>query len=1126
MVFPNDPLDVRTELQLAGVWTDISPYVYTREPITITQGRADESQRPDPGTCDLTLNNRGGMFSPKNPTGPYYGQIGRNTPIRISVPGTESYLSLPGTPGAVASTPHVTELGITGDLDVRAEMTADWYAAGAQTLMGKWDAAADQRSWLLMLQDGSVYLRGTTAGTGASGAFFARPLPALPPRAALRATLRVDTATSTWTVTFYWARSLDGPWTQIAAPAFTAVGPSLYTGTAPVTIAPTDLTQTVARYPITGRVHRAEVRAGIGGTVVAAPDFRALAPNTGTFTDGPGRAWTVTAPAAVSNREYRFTGEVSAWPTQWDVSGNDVSTSITASGILRRLQQGNKPLDSTLRRRIPSAPSLLAYWPMEEGDTSVQAYSPLPGVRPLTGTGLDWAADDSLPGSASLPKLKNPASFSATVPATRTLGWQAELVYFLPTLPAAQTEILRVAVTGSTLRTAVVYASSAGIRIEARDADDTVLAFALYTNAGALSQFTGRWNRLQMYTADAGGGQTRLIAAWRDIAANTYAYASTIFTGGLGRATAISGTYGPATEGMALGHLSVVTIPGTGFFAGSTIYDGADDGFTGETVRARLARLAAEEARLTVSYTGDPATPTERLGPQRPAALVDLLTTCAESDGGILAEQRDALALVYRDRSSLYTQTPALVLDYTAQGEVAPPLTPVEDDQRLRNDVTVTRDGGSSGRVVITDGPLSVLPPEQGGVGIYDESVTLSLASDDQAEPIAGWRAHLGTWDGARYPTVHVQLHTAPHLIPAIHSLRIGDRIQIRNPPPWLPPGAIDALVYGYTEVLDLYTWDLTLNTVPAGPWATGVLEDPVYSRVDTDGSVVAAPTAADATSLEVHTDTSTGPRWNDSTISVSGDFPYDIAFGGEVATVTAVTNRRDDFTRTLAGTWGTSTSGQAWVEAGGLATDRSVDGARGIITLPANISTIRYEQLVPAAVTDCEVRVRMSVSAVAVGASMVPGVLLRCRSTSDFYRARIHFGVSGGMFVSVTRDTTQVGDSPALPYTYTAGAEFELRVRLAGQTIQMRVWPTGTVEPTVWHHTATITANTIDAGTIGLTASAFAGMTTPSPQLRFDAFEVVTPQLFTVTRSVNGIVKAHSAGTDVRLAVPTITAL
>ncbi len=136
---------------------------------------------------------------------------------------------------------------------------------------------------------------------------------------------------------------------------------------------------------------------------------------------------------------------------------------------------------------------------------------------------------------------------------------------------------------------------------------------------------------------------------------------------------------------------------------------------------------------------------------------------------------------MYRDRSSLYNQTATLALDYAATDGIHPELDPVDDDQHVRNDRTVTRRGGSSGRAVDETSPLSVLPPPD-GVGRYDEEVTLSLAADAQAEPIAYWRLHLGTWDEPRYPQIRLRLHAAPHLIPDFLRLRIGDRITIASP--------------------------------------------------------------------------------------------------------------------------------------------------------------------------------------------------------------------------------------------------------------------------------------------------------------------------------------------------------
>lgn len=79
------PVRVLVELQVGGQWVDITRDVYTREDIEITRGRADEGAEVDPGTCSLVLNNRSGKYSPRNPRSEYFGLLGRNTPIRVSV---------------------------------------------------------------------------------------------------------------------------------------------------------------------------------------------------------------------------------------------------------------------------------------------------------------------------------------------------------------------------------------------------------------------------------------------------------------------------------------------------------------------------------------------------------------------------------------------------------------------------------------------------------------------------------------------------------------------------------------------------------------------------------------------------------------------------------------------------------------------------------------------------------------------------------------------------------------------------------------------------------------------------------------------------------------------------------
>src|SRR5690606_10285293 len=71
------------EVYYDGDWHQIP--VYTRDPIEITRGQEDELSRPGPSTCTLSIDNRTGAYSPRNPRSALYGKLGRNTPLRVRV---------------------------------------------------------------------------------------------------------------------------------------------------------------------------------------------------------------------------------------------------------------------------------------------------------------------------------------------------------------------------------------------------------------------------------------------------------------------------------------------------------------------------------------------------------------------------------------------------------------------------------------------------------------------------------------------------------------------------------------------------------------------------------------------------------------------------------------------------------------------------------------------------------------------------------------------------------------------------------------------------------------------------------------------------------------------------------
>lgn len=870
MVFPETPLGLRVEIQAGGVWTDITRDVRTRDPITHSRGIRNSGTSADPASVPLTINNRDGRYSPRNAMSPLFGLIGRNTPVRLWLPGGPRFLDLDGSPGSYASTPDAAPLDVVGDLDVRWEGEGSWYSPGARTLIGKWDAAGNQRSYLMRIQDGHLYLTYSTDGTSAGAFFHARPLPALPRYAALRATLDVDNGSGGRTVRFYWAASLAGPWVGFGTPS-TLTGPiTVHSGTAPLTIAPTDLGQAVPRQPLAGRVFAAEVLSGIGGTAVAAPDFTAQPLGTAAFADSAGRTWSYAGAAAVADRQELFVGEISSWPQKWAPSGRDVWTPVAAAGILRRFGQGAKPLDSTLRRRIPSG-APIAYWPMEEERAASRAYSPVKGVRAAAMTGVEFGAVDTLPSSRALPRLTAAATLSAIVPAYTGTEWQVEFVYNADDKPPGGTgpwaEVIGISTTG-TVRRWVIGMRSGAARIWGYDSSGTDVIFQAVSLGSDV--FHG-WVRMRFW-ARANGSATSWRLDFQDVGGDAGGVGGTVANASAGRVTAVTATWGALTEGWSMGHLSVLPS------AANDLYSGSDSGYAGETAWQRMLRLASEES-IPVGRIAGPLT-TERVGPQRPETLVALLQAAAEVDGGMLVEDRSRLGLVYRDRSSMYTQEPALVLDYEA-GHLAPPLEPVDDDTSTRNDIVVTRSSGSSARAVLEEGPLSVQPPPA-GIGLYDEALTLALDDDVQPLPHAYWRLHLGTYDGARYPSVRILLHRVPALIPAVLALREGDLLRLTGLPPWVSRDDVDLIVTGWTETLKPRWWERVLTCEPGGPWMTAKANHPVYGKADTDGCALNAPVTAAATTLPV---VSTGLPWTTD----PAEMPIRLQLGGEHVTATAI---------------------------------------------------------------------------------------------------------------------------------------------------------------------------------------------------------------------------------------------
>lgn len=874
MAFPDDVLPLNVELNLDGTWTDVTSYVQRRNFVDITRGRSDEGTRVDRSMARMTLNNRDGRFSSRNPTGAYYGTIGRNTPIRVSVEHGDVYLKIEEALDRITTGDKAT-LDITGDLDIRIDLTLENWRETCN-LAGKYGAAG-QRSWIFFLDDeGTLSFRHSADGTATINKVSTNYLP-IPGngRQALRVTLDVNNGASGHTVTFYYSDTIDGSWTQLGDAVVTAGTTSVFSSTADLEVG--DVFQ-FGIAPARGKIHEFQLLNGIAGTAVANPDFSAQTSGDTSFADTAGtpNTWTVQEAAELTNRRYRFHGEVSSWPQRWDPTGTDIYTPIEAAGIIRRLTQGASPLQSTLYRGLANLTvnTPVAYWPCEDGEGSTSIASGLTDGLPMTITGAlpDFGSYSGFDASADLPTLGD-SVWTGQVPSYTVTG--DATIRFLLAVPttgvSGDQALITVYCSGTAPVWTIRYGDPGGdLKVQAHDETGSVLL-----DSGFIAYAVDGEKLRVALDLDQNGSNID----W-DLSILTPGSSSGLTSGGtlnsrtVGQVKRVTVNLGGGLGDTAIGHISVQSAITSIFDLGAQL-----SGYAGERAGIRVERLCEEEGIPFRARGGRDSS--VRMGPQRRATLVDLLHECAEADEGMLYEPRTVLGIGYRTGAYLVNQGAAVELDYDGN-DLAESLEPVDDDQSTRNDVTVTRQGGSSARIIQETGPLSVSAPPD-GVGRYDDAVTLNVQYDEQTPDHASWKVHLGTVDEARYPTVTVNLARTQitgdaGLASDLHDVDAGDRLTIIDLPSFLPPEDVTQIVQGYTETLGNKEHEITFNCSPESPYQVGVYGTALYAAEDT-----VTNEALDTTETGVDITTPTGPLWD---TAASG---FDIMIGGERMTVTAV---------------------------------------------------------------------------------------------------------------------------------------------------------------------------------------------------------------------------------------------
>lgn len=822
-------------------------------------------------------------------------------------------------------------------------------------------------------------------------------------------------------------------------------------------------------------------------------------------------------------------GYVDQWPATWgDKSETTGFAPITASGVLRRLGQGGT-LRSALYRYHAISPYVddsvvLGYWPCEDAAGSTSIASGIGGRAMVVSGGLEnFAADSTILGSDPLMTLEPGVSLRGYLPAYTSTGETTiRAITKIPSAPAGNVELLRWWTLGSyTVWTVEIvpgspdrmylraYNSSGveqlgggGINLEDDGTGTSMYNRQLYIvvdlveNAGAIEWSIVIWGRFAFNSGSSLGVDNGTEAA---------ATVSTLVAIG-------DHTHSANADGITLGHIVV---------ANDILYNlggSAATGFAGESVSIRAASLAAElDLPLLVSGSDSPSMRTY-VGASDAADVVDLLREQETAEQGILYDGKIGF-LEFLLREDRYNRTVDLTLDHDA-GQVDY-LAPTDDDQQLRNDVTVSRPHGSEARAFDA--------AHIAANGNYSQTVDALLFQDTDLPFHAQWRVHLGTVDELRYPQVGINLTRNTSLLASWLACDIGSRIQITNPPPGLPPDTIDLHIEGYTEYLTPYEYRVELNCSPASPWqgleldATGNL-----GRLDTDGSELLCAYDTDDTSLLLANTGSPGGNAAVTLWSTTAE-PYDVNIAGERVTVTSMAAPSPSFVG--AGSWSHGDNA-------GITPDIHASTVKGDIVLV--LAAIRNTAATVGTPADADVVLFADENVALFGVvygDTAPDV------------AVTFTGGSAGDTTSACTATFRGFQLTALGLTSLSNASAQniaLSAFLPPKANCLGLWvgwkqddwtsagdlfagiteinegstTTGNDQALVWNYD--IQTSPVEYGTGSWTITGGAAAVSKSYVLALPG----DVQTATVTRSVNGVVKSHTAGTDVRLWKPAVLAL
>lgn len=938
----HDPSDILAEFYIDGEWRseyageDLTHRVRGGDSIRITRGGSDQFSSITSQSASFTLNNGDNLFTDDDPNSPLYRKFGANTRCRFGVlhstRGQDFYTQhaeLDTQAGERIYTADKASLDITGDIDIRWEMDMRWTRDVGQVIAGKYTLSGDQRSWIVYaLSDGTLAIRTSSDGTSATNTTRTTSTPIINEaegRRAYRITIDVDNGAGSKVYTWYTSDSIDGTWTQFEQ--ITQAGTlNIFSGSATLAIgaANNGLIALTGFEAFIGKMYAFQVRNGINGTLVAdfnPNDSAGIGETTWVDACASPNTWIIETSGAdalpsirIGSDRIRFTGEVSSRPDDWDLTGTDRYSVMTAQGILAHWNSNRAPLQSVERRYWTRQTGIVGYWPLEDSSGATQASSALDGGNPGLVNDVSFgSATEGFGGTTGALTLNQAANSTADFYANAHAGtgvWGFVFYFRMEQVPASQQVLVNIYPTGSNVVRWALQVKLTGWEWTAYSSSGAVLS-SVGSNFGTGANPQDNWVGMSM-TFKQDGGNIRFETSWHGVGSTTtytHAVGGTTFAGTVGTIRRMY--FVPTDANFDNSEIAHVVMFNFEYEINNVEFAKISTGFAGETFGERWVRLLTEEG-VPYEWVGHLAD-TEQCGPQPADTLYNILGDGAKLDSGLICEARDRIGLRYITGKALGNRK-RLELSYTSSHLADTPRP--QPDRSIVNDFTASRSDGGSARYEATDNRRRNVrepdDPTSPGVGRFERSDSYNAFEDARLMSLASFRVHLGTWDERVIPTMVVsthrhQIYSNTALLSAIYSQDIGDPIAIvdtANTP--MPPNDVRSMSTGYNEQIRNMTHDIAFNTVLNGPYQVPVIESaneefiPMLDVEDTettlDGAINTTATTINFKTLR----TATAPIWVDDTNypdDIGGGITFDVDINGERVTFTSITAPTSDAT-------------------------------------------------------------------------------------------------------------------------------------------------------------------------------------------------------------------------------------